>query len=178
MYFFLFFVYIYFNHFQSAPKAAAASESSSAFSAQFASGSSGLETSGSADFGVAGAGFSVSSGEFAAGGAEFGAGGAVASGSSFESSSFGQQDGANFGGFEATQGVGLAHDFSSSYESSAAAGVQGGDASASGYESFGGSTDDASNPVVAAFNAADTNKDGGLDVEEFRRFVSSNLGSQ
>jgi hypothetical protein len=137
--------------------------SSSSFSAEYASGSSGLETAG--------------------GGARIG--GAGASSSSYETSGYGgQQGGATFSGFESAQGAGydsgLAGGLSSSYESTsyASQGVAGG-AGAAGESSYGSYGTSAAgyaggfDPLAAAFNAADTNKDGTIDPEEFRRFVGT-----
>ncbi|CAF4227589.1 unnamed protein product, partial [Rotaria magnacalcarata] len=157
----------------SAPRAAGNGETSStASNAQFTSGSSGVETSGSADLTLnGGVGFAVG-------------GEAGASASSFESFNYGggsvsgQQENASYSGLESAQSVGVAHDFSSSYETSSS-GFQGGSGSTIGYENYSASTGDvqgdASNFASNAFSAADVNKDGTLDVEEFRRFLSSQI---
>ncbi|CAF1033659.1 unnamed protein product [Rotaria sordida] len=116
-------------------------------------------------------------------------GGFGASASSFESFGYSggsQQGGANLSGFESTQGVGVTQDFSSSlssYETGSAA-FQGGNMAfggtgVSGYESYNASSGaipiNSMNEVAAAFQAADINKDGTLDVNEFRQFLSSHL---
>ncbi|CAF4259284.1 unnamed protein product, partial [Rotaria magnacalcarata] len=93
----------------------------------------------------------------------------------------GQQENASYSGLESAQSVGVAHDFSSSYETSSS-GFQGGSDSTIGYENYSASTGDvqgdASNFASSAFSAADANKDGTLDVEEFRRFLSSQIKYQ
>jgi hypothetical protein len=132
-----------------------------------------------------------------AGGVDISSGGnGGASASSFETSSYtsGQQGNASLSGFESGQGVGFAGDFSSSYESNSVS-AEGGNAgfaaagfggsSASGYESNSGSVGGVSgvsginngniDPAIAAFTAADLNKDGGLDPNEFRQFLSTQL---
>jgi hypothetical protein len=126
-----------------------------------------------------------------AGGVDISSGGnGGASASSFETSSYtsGQQGNASLSGFESGQGVGFAGDFSSSYESNSVS-AEGGNAgfaaagfggsSASGYESNSGSVSGVNNgnidPAIAAFTAADLNKDGGLDPNEFRQFLSTQL---
>ncbi|CAF3332843.1 unnamed protein product [Rotaria socialis] len=151
----------------SAPRAAGSSEThSTAFNAQFTSGSSGIETSGSADFTLGGGVGHTVGGE------------AGASASSFESFNYGggsgQQENASYSGIESAHSVGVAHDFSSSYEANSS-GFQGGSGSTTGYENYSASTGDASNFAANAFSAADTNKDGTLDAEEFRRFLSSQI---
>jgi hypothetical protein len=126
-----------------------------------------------------------------AGGVDISSGGnGGASASSFETSSYtsGQQGNASLSGFESGQGVGFAGDFSSSYESNSVS-AEGGNAgfaaagfggsSASGYESNSGSVSGVNNgnidPAIAAFTAADLNKDVGLDPNEFRQFLSTQL---
>lgn len=98
-----------------------------------------------------------------------------------------QQRNASFSGFDASQGAtlgggGYAQSFDrASFSSQGARGTSpGGDfvgASASGYEGYnvsgGGLNLDESDPALIAFNEADLNKDGTLDPNEFRQFLSS-----
>ncbi|CAF1457363.1 unnamed protein product [Rotaria sp. Silwood1] len=126
-----------------------------------------------AGYAGAGSGFETIGGDF------------DASASSFESVGYGsgQQGNASFSGFESTQGAGLAQDFSSSYETGLAAlqndNIAFGGAGVSDYESYNASSGDiqinSMDSVAAAFQAADINKDGTLDVNEFRQFLSSHL---
>ena len=134
------------------------SASSSSFNAEFASGSSGLEAAG------ADAGLSVSS---------------------FDGTSYGldQTANASFSGVETTQSAGLGGEFSSAYESSSlssqyAVGTAIGGASSSGYDSAAAINTNGSDPATAAFLAADLNKDGSLDPNEFRQFLSAQLRNQ
>ncbi|CAF4199163.1 unnamed protein product [Rotaria sp. Silwood2] len=136
--------------------------------------SQGSSTSFNAGFaGIGGSGFETMSGDLGG------------SASSFESFGYngGLQGSASFSGLEATQGAGLAQDFSSSYETGSTA-FQGGNmayggAGASEYEGYNGSSGNiqinSMDSVAAAFRAADINKDGTLDVNEFRQFLSSQL---
>ncbi len=100
----------------------------------------------------------------------------------------GQQRNASFSGFESAQGAGLAGGFPSSFESSSFSSqnsdagfgrAQFGGASASGYENYGVSANIFNNnggdPITAAFIAADLNRDGVLDVNEFRQFLTSHI---
>ena len=97
-----------------------------------------------------------------------------ASSSPFESSNYAGQQGAST--FESTQGgggggAGGAGGFASSYESTSYASP--GDPNASGYQAYSTSTGGNFDVTNAAFNAADTNKDGLIDPNEFRQFIAS-----
>ncbi|CAF1588634.1 unnamed protein product [Adineta ricciae] len=112
----------------------------------------------------------------------------IGSPASFDSSGYGGQTGsAEFSGFETGQN-GTSGGFSASYEAgsyssqgastSATGGNNGtlhGDASASGYQSYSGSNGSNIDLANAAFNAADLNKDGLIDPNEFRQFLGSQL---
>jgi hypothetical protein len=93
-------------------------------------------------------------------------GGASYSSSSYESSSVGGAGGLVAGGYEAGLAGGLGGGLSSSsYESySSSGGVGGGLVGGAGFD-----------VAAAAFNSADTNKDGALDAGEFNRFVQGGL---
>ncbi len=100
---------------------------------------------------------------------------AGASPSSYESSNYGAQQGASsFSGFESAQGG--SGGFGSSYDSSSFA-LQGGaglgDAHASGYQNYNASSGGNIDLANTAFNAADINRDGSIDPNEFRQFLTS-----
>ncbi|CAF0986507.1 unnamed protein product [Rotaria magnacalcarata] len=129
-----------------------ATGSSSSFNAEFANTTSGVETT-------------------VAGGAD-----GAASSSSFESSNFGGQQGAAaFSGYESGHG-GSTGDLGSGYES-ASFSTQGvstfGDVGTSGgYQTYNVSNDSNMDLTSIAFKNADLNKDGTLDVNEFRQFIN------
>jgi hypothetical protein len=58
-------------------------------------------------------------------------------------------------------------------------GAEIGGTSTSGYESYntstGGINSSVVDPAIVAFHAADLNKDGALDTNEFGQFISANL---
>ncbi|CAF1233428.1 unnamed protein product [Adineta steineri] len=126
------------------------------------------------------AGFGGAAG-FAGGASGFEAAGAggYSQSSSFESAQFGANGGGAAGGYEAQFGAGGAQGgagygaSSSSFESSsfqAGGGDAGfGGAAAGGFGAFGGAD--------AAFAAADLNRDGNIDQNEFRQFISQNYGA-
>ncbi|CAF3643050.1 unnamed protein product [Rotaria sp. Silwood1] len=122
--------------------------SSSSFNAEFAGTTSGIETAG-----------------------------VGASSSTFESSSYagGPQVGAGYSGYESVQGGsigGLASPYNvSSYSSQGIGGF--GDTNVSGYQNYNLSTGSNIDLANAAFRSADLNKDGSLDNNEFRQFISS-----
>ncbi|UJR14834.1 hypothetical protein I4U23_001819 [Adineta vaga] len=106
----------------------------------------------------------------------------IGSPASFDSSGYGGQQGsAEFSGFETGQN-GTVGGFNSAYESGTfssqggnGSGTIHGDANASGYQSYSGSTGSNIDIANAAFNAADLNKDGLIDPNEFRQFLGSQL---
>ncbi|CAF1486884.1 unnamed protein product [Adineta steineri] len=103
----------------------------------------------------------------------------VGSPSTFETSGYGGQQGnSDFSGFETGQngtGGGFATQFETSTFSSQGGGTIHGDTSASGYQSYSGSSASNIDIANAAFNAADLNKDGLIDPNEFRQFLGSQL---
>jgi hypothetical protein len=91
------------------------------------------------------------------------------------------------GGLESVQGAGVVGDFSSAYESSSfssqgVAGAAFGGATTSGYENYSasavGTNSNNTDPITAAFLAADLNKDGRIDPHEFRLFLNSQFQHQ
>ncbi|CAF2867283.1 unnamed protein product [Rotaria sp. Silwood2] len=124
-----------------------AAASSSSFNAEFAGTTSGIETAG-----------------------------AAASSSTVESSNYaGQQVGAGYSGYESVQGGsfgGLASPYEANSFSSQGIGAYN-DANASGYQNYNISTGSNIDLANAAYKAADLNKDGSIDSNEFRQFISS-----
>lgn len=108
-------------------------------------------------------------------GAETAAGATVGgSSSTFESSNFvGQQGGAAYSGYESAQGgnVGDLGYESTSYTTQNVDAY--GDANASGYQTYNISTGSNIDLAGIAFKNADLNKDGVLDPNEFRQFITS-----
>ncbi|CAF1085682.1 unnamed protein product [Adineta steineri] len=110
----------------------------------------------------------------------------VAGGFETAQTSGGSHRASNFTGFDATQASGV-EGFPSTYERGTSFASQSGrvqspgadfvGASASGYESYngtsGGAHSEDSDPATIAFNEADLNKDGTLDPNEFRQFLSA-----
>ena len=106
----------------------------------------------------------------------------VGSPSTFDTSGYGGQQGTtDFGNFETGQSGNIGG-FTSAYDASTfssqgggGSGTLHGDTSASGYQSYSGSTGSNIDIANAAFNAADLNKDGLIDANEFRQFLGSQL---
>ncbi|CAF1077262.1 unnamed protein product [Rotaria sordida] len=126
---------------------AVAGASSSSYNADFVSANSGIETAG-----------------------------AAGSTSAFDSSNYaGQQVGAGFSGYESVQGGsigGLVSPYeANSFSSQGIAAYS--DSNPSGYQNYNISTGSNIDLANAAFKTADLNKDGSLDSNEFRQFISS-----
>ena len=108
--------------------------------------------------------------------------------SPFQPSNYGngQQANTNFWAFESTQGYGLRASSSVPYESDSLSfqGVNAGfgSASVSEYENYNTSIGNISSNdndwTNAIFNAADLNKDGKIDLDEFRQFLISQFQHQ
>ncbi len=136
--------------FQSPPaNLATAAASSSSFNAEFTNVTSGIDTTGNA------------------------------SSSSFESLNYtGQQGSGGFSGFESAQGGG-AGGIGSSYESNSFSSQGGGSSlgppGTAGYQSYNASGGGNIGLAQGAFNAADINRDGTIDENEFRQFLGSNI---
>lgn len=132
------------------------------------------------------------SADFSAGGFDYSGTGDVATAASpahslNRSRSGSQHRNASFSAFDATQANGLADNgYGSSFARGSVAsqgarltspGADFGGASASAYESYntsaGGLNVDDQDPATIAFNEADLNKDGTLDPNEFRQFLSA-----
>ena len=79
--------------------------------------------------------------------------------------------------YNASQNATAAEGFSASSFESNSFGLQGGDSGFS-TSAHGFNNDDDSDPATVAFRAADLNKDGALDANEFRQFLSAHLRSQ
>ncbi|CAF1654341.1 unnamed protein product [Adineta ricciae] len=151
-------------------------------------------SNGSADFSASGAEFSGEGIDYGTAGVDFSATGDIGTAASpahslNRSRSGSQHRNASFSAFDATQGStigGNGYGATASFErtSFASQGARmqspGADfvgASASGYESYssatGGVTLGDNDPATIAFNEADLNKDGTLDPNEFRQFLSA-----
>ena len=90
-----------------------------------------------------------------------------------------QKSETDFAGYETIQSGGInGGEFASFYQSNGFAPQSPSTAhhaTASGYENYPGSMGNNINFVDAAFNAADLNKDGSIDSNEFRQFLNSSL---